>query len=267
MAQILRHEEFSEGCKATCNGPYNGKWSKTMVGYGPEDDHFVVELTYNYGIDKYKLGNDFQGITIASTGIAQQAKASGHAVEETNGIIRLEAPDGYPIFVDANKEAAAGTEEDPVQSVAIACSSLEASLAFWRDLLGMKSSDDAPSELRFEGSRLRLALQPVASKGAVTHEAAFGRIAFAVPAAALPDIEKRVKDSGNAVLTPLTKLDTPGKATVEVVIVADPVGIELRRAQDMQLNRVSRSSTGRTRNLLRGRRGIQGALQVRSNCR
>jgi len=30
-----------------------------MVGYGAEDDHFVVELTYNYGIKNYKLGNDF----------------------------------------------------------------------------------------------------------------------------------------------------------------------------------------------------------------
>ena len=40
--------------------PYDGKWSKSMVGYGPEDDHFVVELTYNYGIKEYKIGNDFQ---------------------------------------------------------------------------------------------------------------------------------------------------------------------------------------------------------------
>lgn len=39
--------------------PYDGKWSKTMVGFGPEDDHFVAELTYNYGIGNYKLGNDF----------------------------------------------------------------------------------------------------------------------------------------------------------------------------------------------------------------
>ena len=31
-----------------------------MVGFGPEDNHFVVELTYNYGIKEYKLGNDFQ---------------------------------------------------------------------------------------------------------------------------------------------------------------------------------------------------------------
>lgn len=39
--------------------PYDGKWSKTMVGFGPEDDHFVAELTYNYGVGEYHLGNDF----------------------------------------------------------------------------------------------------------------------------------------------------------------------------------------------------------------
>ena len=31
-----------------------------MVGYGPEVGHFVVELTYNYGIKQYEKGNDFQ---------------------------------------------------------------------------------------------------------------------------------------------------------------------------------------------------------------
>lgn len=31
-----------------------------MVGFGPEDDHFVAELTYNYGVGEYKLGNDFR---------------------------------------------------------------------------------------------------------------------------------------------------------------------------------------------------------------
>lgn len=30
-----------------------------MVGYGPEDNHFVAELTYNYGVGEYQLGNDF----------------------------------------------------------------------------------------------------------------------------------------------------------------------------------------------------------------
>ena len=31
-----------------------------MVGYGEEDNHFVVELTYNYGVKKYERGNDYQ---------------------------------------------------------------------------------------------------------------------------------------------------------------------------------------------------------------
>ena len=47
-------------CVLLSSSPYDGKWSKSMVGYGPEDDHFVVELTYNYGIGSYRLGNDFR---------------------------------------------------------------------------------------------------------------------------------------------------------------------------------------------------------------
>ncbi len=34
-----------------------------------------------------------------------------------------------------------------------------------------------------------------------------------------------MKDSGEKILTPLVSLDTPGKATVEVVILADPVSL------------------------------------------
>ena len=40
--------------------PYNGHWSKTMIGYGAEDSSFVCELTYNYEVGKYAMGNDFQ---------------------------------------------------------------------------------------------------------------------------------------------------------------------------------------------------------------
>ena len=34
-----------------------------------------------------------------------------------------------------------------------------------------------------------------------------------------------MKEAGEMILTPLTSLDTPGKATVEVIILADPVCI------------------------------------------
>ncbi len=39
----------------------------------------------------------------------------------------------------------------------------------------------------------------------------------------LPAIETTVKEAGHTILTPLVSLDTPGKATVQVVILADPV--------------------------------------------
>jgi len=56
--RILRHEEFESGCEATCNGPYSGYWSKSMVGWENEDKSFVFEMTYNYGVDAYRRGND-----------------------------------------------------------------------------------------------------------------------------------------------------------------------------------------------------------------
>ena len=47
---VLRHEEFTEGCEAKCNGDYARAWSKTMIGFGPKLTNFCLELTYNYGI-------------------------------------------------------------------------------------------------------------------------------------------------------------------------------------------------------------------------
>ena len=61
---MLRHEEFEQGCEASCNGPYSGYWSKSMVGFDNEDNSFVFELTFNYGIASYKRGNDLQCILL-----------------------------------------------------------------------------------------------------------------------------------------------------------------------------------------------------------
>lgn len=57
-ARSLRHEEFEAACEASCNGPYSGFWSKSMVGWNNEDVSFVLELTYNYGVYSYQRGND-----------------------------------------------------------------------------------------------------------------------------------------------------------------------------------------------------------------
>lgn len=70
-----------------------------MVGYGPEDTHFVVELTYNYNVHKYEQGNDFQGITIRSREAIERAKAAGWPIKEENGVHVVEAPGGYKYFL------------------------------------------------------------------------------------------------------------------------------------------------------------------------
>lgn len=57
----------------------------------------------------------------------------------------------------------------------------------------------------------------------VNHAKAYGRIAFSVPFSEQPTIQKAIKESGNKILTDLITLDTPGKASVRVIILADPV--------------------------------------------
>lgn len=52
-----------------------GAWSKTMIGYGPEEENFALELTYNYGIDSYKNGNDLQYISLQRDVKDTKAKA------------------------------------------------------------------------------------------------------------------------------------------------------------------------------------------------
>lgn len=52
-----------------------GAWSKTMIGYGPEEEGFALELTYNYGIDGYKNGDDLQYICLQLDVEATKAKA------------------------------------------------------------------------------------------------------------------------------------------------------------------------------------------------
>lgn len=70
-----------------------------MVGYGPEDSHFVIELTYNYGVDDYKLGNDFLGITLKSSKVLENAKTLNWPVEFEGSTPYVIAPGGYKFYV------------------------------------------------------------------------------------------------------------------------------------------------------------------------
>ncbi|XP_068680972.1 glyoxalase domain-containing protein 4-like [Montipora foliosa] len=235
--KVLRHEEFEEGCKASCNGPYDGKWSKTMAGFGPEDDHFVVELTYNYGIKEYQLGNDFQGLTVYSKSAVANAKQNNYPItEREDGCITVSAPGGYKFtLVDQNVDG------DPVRKVALGVSNLAKSVTYWHKLLGMTlfEQTDSKAVLGYDADKCKLELINLGQP--VDHATAFGRIAFSCPRDQLPGIESAVKEAGHAILTPLVSLDTPGKATVEVVILGDPDGHEICFVGDEAFRELSKT--------------------------
>ncbi|KAH9749548.1 Lactoylglutathione lyase GLX1 [Citrus sinensis] len=42
------------------------KYSNAFLGFGPEQSHFVVELTYNYGVTSYDIGTGFGHFAIAT---------------------------------------------------------------------------------------------------------------------------------------------------------------------------------------------------------
>jgi len=222
--KVLRHEEFEKGCEAACNGPYDGRWSKTMVGYGPEDNHFVVELTYNYNISSYKLGNDFQGITIQSSEALARAKQVGWPVKLEEGRAVLEAPGGYKFFVLDQPQP---VNRDPVISVAIGVSDMTKSLQYWAGLLDMTVTSATLSTTSLSYNPLDQASLVLVAQPAVDHCKAAGRIAFSIPASQLPGIQEKMLAKNMTILTPLVSLDTPGKATVQVVILADPDGQEI----------------------------------------
>ena len=40
------------------------RYTLAFVGYGDEREHAVLELTYNYGVDRYEMGNAFGHVAI-----------------------------------------------------------------------------------------------------------------------------------------------------------------------------------------------------------
>lgn len=67
----------------------------------------------------------------------------------------------------------------------------------------------------------------------------YGRIVFAVPFAQQPLIDEIIRKHKCTILTPLLSLDTPGKATVRVLVVADPDGHEICFVDDEGFRQLS----------------------------
>ena len=102
-----------------------GEFTLAFVGYGDEKDNTVIELTYNWGVDKYDLGSGYGHIALGVDdifGTCDRIKAQGGKVSREPGPMKhgttviafVEDPDGYKIELiqlgtqgSAPKEAAA----------------------------------------------------------------------------------------------------------------------------------------------------------------
>jgi lactoylglutathione lyase len=84
------------------------KYSLAFVGYGDEAASTVLELTYNYGVDKYDLGAGFGHIAIEVPDAAKacdRVRARGGTVTREAGPVKggttviafVADPDGYKI--------------------------------------------------------------------------------------------------------------------------------------------------------------------------
>lgn len=133
--KIFRHEEFESGCEATCNGPYGGAWSKTMIGYGPnEQEAFSLELTYNYGINSYERGNDLRYLAMSSSSFKGPPEMIEYDSEKRKFI---QAPDGHWIhLIDEQETSRPMNNLFPFLFISLHVFDLNSSKQFYTNVLG-----------------------------------------------------------------------------------------------------------------------------------
>ena len=87
------------------------KYTNVFVGYGPEDTHAVLELTYNWEQDEdYEIGTAYGHIALGVRGIydiCDKLEAAGVNIPRKPGPVKhgtthiafIEDPDGYKIEI------------------------------------------------------------------------------------------------------------------------------------------------------------------------
>ena len=95
--RLLRQKDYPEG-----------KFTLAFVGYGDESDTTVLELTYNWGVTEYNLGDAYGHIAIGVDdiyGTCEEIKARGGKVSREPGPMKhgstviafVQDPDGYKV--------------------------------------------------------------------------------------------------------------------------------------------------------------------------
>ena len=85
-----------------------GEFTLAFLGYGPEQTHTVLELTWNWGVESYELGDGYGHIALGVEDIVSTCdairEAGGRVVREpgpmkhgTTVLAFVEDPDGYKV--------------------------------------------------------------------------------------------------------------------------------------------------------------------------
>lgn len=120
------------------------RYTNAFLGYGPEDSHFVIELTYNYGVDKYDIGSGFGHFGIAVDDVAKTVdliKAKGGTVTREPGPVKggksiiafVEDPDGYKFELIER-----GPTPEPLCQVMLRVGDLDRAISFYEKAFGME---------------------------------------------------------------------------------------------------------------------------------
>jgi len=101
--KLLRQKEYPDG-----------EFTLAFVGYGDESDNTVIELTYNWGTERYDIGEGFGHMALEVDDVYQATdeirKRGGKIIRDagpmnagTTIIAFVEDPDGYQIELIGKK--------------------------------------------------------------------------------------------------------------------------------------------------------------------
>ena len=86
----------------------DGKYTLSFLGYGDEASNTLLELTYNWGVDKYEVGTGFGHLAIGLPDVhaaCEKMRKAGAKITREPGPVKfgttviafVEDPDGYKI--------------------------------------------------------------------------------------------------------------------------------------------------------------------------
>ena len=95
------------------------KYSLAFLGYGSNPEHAELELTYNWGVDKYEMGSAYGHIAISAEDIyktCDQVRAAGGNITREPGPVKggttviafITDPDGYKVELIERADHAGG---------------------------------------------------------------------------------------------------------------------------------------------------------------